>query len=411
VPQTAALTFRHHLSQARAGGNTIGRHLIQSFAPGEVTPEKAHEIGKALAAEILGGKYAFVMATHIDRGHIHNHFVWGAADVETHKRYHSNKNTYHAIRDTSDRLCEEHDLSVIIPQGVGKSYIEYHAEREGISWKAKLRQAIDVTLTVSTGYDDFLRRMEAQGYEIKKGTYISFRAPEQQRFIRAKTLGPNYDEDALRDRLSEKSIPVVQAPSQQAAPSVQSVIEIVDNEKIMSSPGYKQWAAIFNLKQSAAAVGLIQQYGGVAAFDELYKQAIGEKLDLAQAMNAADAEIETLVALRNTLLAYGRTKDVFKQYRALNEQQRSGFYQTHKADIGAHRAARRALSEVEKPIPTAKSVTASIERLRAARADTDALYKQNAAKLREMETIRKNLYSIIRQTQTREQSRDENISL
>ncbi len=139
VPQTAALTFRHHLSQARAGGNTIGRHLIQSFAPGEVTPEKAHVIGKALAAEILGGKYAFVMATHVDRGHIHNHFVWGAADVETHRRYRSNKNTYHAIRDASDRLCEEHSLSVIMPQGMGKSYTEYHAEREGTSWKAKLR--------------------------------------------------------------------------------------------------------------------------------------------------------------------------------------------------------------------------------------------------------------------------------
>ena len=76
VPQTAALTFQHHLNQARAGGNTIGRHLIQSFAPGEVSPETAHEIGKRLAGEILGGKYAYVMATHVDRGHIHNHFVW-----------------------------------------------------------------------------------------------------------------------------------------------------------------------------------------------------------------------------------------------------------------------------------------------------------------------------------------------
>ncbi len=411
VPQTAALTFRHHLSQARAGGNTIGRHLIQSFAPGEVSPEKAHEIGKALAAEILGGKYAFVMATHVDRSHVHNHFVWGAADVETHRRYHSNKNTYHAIRDASDRLCNERGLSVIVPQGNGKSYTEYHAEREGTSWKAKLRQAIDVTLAVSTGYDDFFRRMEAQGYEIKKGAYISFRAPGQQRFIRAKTLGSNYDEAALRRRLPEKSAPAPQAQSTPAAPSVQGVIDIAGNEKILASPGYKQWAAIFNLKQSAAAVSLIQQYGGVAAFDELYKQAIGEKLDLAQAMNAADAEIKTLVALRNTLRAYGRTKDIWKQYRALGEHLRPAFYRTHKADINAHRAAKRALSEAAKPIPTAKAVTASIERLRATRADSGARYRENAARLREMETIRKNLYSIIRQPPQFEQGKDRNISL
>ncbi|WZL77364.1 relaxase/mobilization nuclease domain-containing protein [Eubacteriales bacterium mix99] len=142
VPQMAALTFRHHLDQARAGGNTIGRHLIQSFAPGEVSPEVAHEIGKKLASETLGGKHAFVMATHVDRGHIHNHFVWGVADVETHKKYHSNKRSYHDIRDASDRLCEEYSLSVIAPQGVGKSYTEYHAKKEGTSWKAKLKAAI-----------------------------------------------------------------------------------------------------------------------------------------------------------------------------------------------------------------------------------------------------------------------------
>ena len=104
-PHTAGLEFQHYLSRTRAGGNTIGRHLIQSFAPGEVTPEAAHEIGKKLAAEILKGEYAFVMATHVDRGHVHNHFVWCAANVVTHKRYRSNIDTYRKIRNISDRLC------------------------------------------------------------------------------------------------------------------------------------------------------------------------------------------------------------------------------------------------------------------------------------------------------------------
>ena len=121
-PNTAGLEFQHYLNQARTGGNTIGRHLIQSFAPGEVTPDQAHEIGKKLVAEILHGEYAYVMATHVDRGHIHNHFVWCSANVVTHKKYRSNKNTYHEIRNTSDRLCKEYELSVIIPQGFGKSY-------------------------------------------------------------------------------------------------------------------------------------------------------------------------------------------------------------------------------------------------------------------------------------------------
>lgn len=401
VPQTAALTFQHHLNQARAGGNTIGRHLIQSFAPGEVTPEKAHEIGKQLAAEILGGEYAFVMATHVDRDHIHNHFVWGAANVITHKKYRSNKNSYHEIRNVSDRLCKENELSVIVPQGIGKSYTEYHAYKQGTSWKSQLRATIDAVLSESASYDDFLNRMQAQGYEIKQGAHISFRAPEQQRFTRAKTLGAEYSEDALRRRISEKSVPK-QHLQKQLAP-LQNLIDIEGNEKIQSSPGYKQWAAIFNLKQSAAALNLIQQYGGIEAFNELYKDAIGVKLDFSQEINGIDAEIKSLTALRNQLRAYGRTKDVFKEYRALTEKKRPKFYSDHKTDIDAHRAAKTALSNLEKPVPTAKAVTAHIERLKAQRADANARYKENESALKEMDTIRKNLYSIIRQNEPKHQ--------
>ncbi|MDL2218358.1 relaxase/mobilization nuclease domain-containing protein [Christensenellaceae bacterium OttesenSCG-928-M15] len=409
VPQTAALTFQHHLNQARAGGNTIGRHLIQSFAPGEVSPETAHEIGKRLAAEILGGEYAFVMATHVDRGHIHNHFVWGAANVVTHKKYHSNKRSYHDIRDASDRLCEEHNLSVIVPQGVGKSYTEYHAAQQGTSWKAKLKAAIDATLDQAADYDDFLRRMESQGYEVKKGAHISFRAPDQQRFTRAKTLGVEYAEDALRRRISEKSTPK-QHQQPQSTP-LQSVIDIEGSEKIQSSPGYKRWASIFNLKQSAAALNLIHEYGGIEAFDKLYEDAIGMKLDLSQELNGIDAEMKSLSALRGHLRAYGRTKDVFKEYRALPEKKRPTFYRDHKADIDAHRAAKTALSAVEKPVSTAKTVTAHIERLKAQRADANARYRENEAKLKEMTTIRKNLYSIIHQNKGRDQNRSHDISL
>lgn len=241
----------------------------------------------------------------------------------------------------------------------------------------------------------------------KKGAHISFRAPGQQRFTRTKTLGMEYAEDALRRRISEKSTP---KQHRQPAP-LQSIIDIEGSEKIQSNPGYKQWASIFNLKQSAAALNLIHEYGGIEAFDELYKDAIGVKLDLSQELNGIDAEMKSLSALRNQLRAYGRTKDIFKQYRALPEKQRPAFYHDHKADIDAHRAAKKALSAVEKPVPTAKTVTAHIERLKAQRADVNARYRENEAKLKEMATIRKNLYSIIHQNKGREQNRNHDFSL
>ncbi len=204
-PETAALEFKYFMNQAQSGGNTIGRHLIQSFAPGEVTPEKAHEIGKRLAGEILKGEYAFVLATHVDRGHVHNHFVWCAANVVTHKRYRSNKNTYHEIRDASDKLCKENSLSIIEPRGAGKSYAEYNAERQGTSWKAKLRDAIESVISEASDFEDFLIKMEALGYEIKKGKYISFRAPWQERFTRAKTLGEGYAEEDIKKSIARNN--------------------------------------------------------------------------------------------------------------------------------------------------------------------------------------------------------------
>ena len=160
VPQLAGQIFHHHLDQCRAGGNTIGRHLIQSFAPNEVDPATAHEIGKWLAEEILGGRYAYVLSTHVDRGNIHNHFIWGAADIVSHKRYRSNKASYHEIRNVSDRLCKEQNLSVIVPQGIGKSYAEWEAEKQGTSWKEKLKNAIDTIIPTVSDFENLISRMK-----------------------------------------------------------------------------------------------------------------------------------------------------------------------------------------------------------------------------------------------------------
>ncbi len=142
-----------------------------------------------LAKEILGGKYEFVLTTHIDKDHVHNHLIFNAVSFADHKHYHSNKRSYHYIRRTSDRLCKEHGLSVIIPgQDKGKSYIEHQAAQNGTSYKAKLKAAIDRLLPACSGLEELLRRLQGEGYEIKRGKYISAKAPNQERFTRLKTL-------------------------------------------------------------------------------------------------------------------------------------------------------------------------------------------------------------------------------
>ena len=404
LPQPAGLEFQYHLRQARAGGNTIGRHLIQSFAPGEVSPETAHEIGRQLAAEILGGQYAFVMATHVDRGHIHNHFVWCAANVETHKKYRSNKRTYHDIRDASDRLCKENSLSVIIPQGVGKSYAEYKAEREGTSWKAKLRTAIDNVLSESADFDDFLKRMEALGYEIKKGKYISFRAPEQERFTRGKTLGEDYAEDSLKRRISEKSAPkqhaniqpVKPTPSTEKPSILGQLIDIQAKNNQTKGKGFEHWAKIHNLKLSAETLNAVQEYGDYDTFEKKYIQVIHEKSEAGSALNAIDVRIKELTVLKQNIQIYRRTKDVYQQYRSAKNQEK--FYQNNDADIIAHRAAKKALSAVPPPVPSVKAIDNEIAKLSASKPELRSRYKRLSDELKQLEPIRKNLYAILRQS-------------
>ena len=196
--ETADIEFSLTRRQAIDKGTNLGRHLIQAFEPGEVSAEKAHEIGVQLAQKILGGKYEYVLATHIDKGHIHNHLIFNAVSFIDHKHYHSNKRSYHEIRRASDQLCKEHGLSVVVPgKDKGKSYIEHQAAKNGTSYKAKLRAAIDRLLPTSVDLEDLLRRLQREGYELKRGKYISVRAPDQTRFTRLKTLGADYAEDAF----------------------------------------------------------------------------------------------------------------------------------------------------------------------------------------------------------------------
>ena len=206
--ETADIEFAWTRRHAIDKGTNLGRHLIQAFQPGEVTPEQAHEIGMELAKEILGGKYEFVLTTHIDKDHVHNHLIFNAVSFADHRHYHSNKRSYHFIRRTSDRLCKEHGLSVIVPgQDRGKSYIEHQAERAGTSYKAKLRAAIDRLLPGCHDLEELLVRLQREGYELKRGKYISARAPGQERFTRLKTLGADYAEEALTARMAGRASP------------------------------------------------------------------------------------------------------------------------------------------------------------------------------------------------------------
>ena len=265
--ETADIEFGFTLSQALQKGNNLAFHLIQSFEPGEADAQTAHEIGRQLADAVTKGQHEYVLTTHIDKGHVHNHIIFCAVNFVDHRKYVSNKRTYYGIRNMSDKLCRENGLSVVVPGkgSKGKSYAEYQAEKTGTSWKGKLKTAVDALIPQVSSFEELLQRLQAAGYEIKPGKYVSCRAPGQERFTRLKTLGADYTEEAIRERIAGKRTRAVKAPKQQRG-GVSLLIDIENSIKAQQSRGYEQWAKIHNLKQAAKTMNFLTEHRNRQSF-------------------------------------------------------------------------------------------------------------------------------------------------
>ena len=322
--QTADIEFGFTLSKARDKGDNLGHHLIQSFAPGEVSYEEAHRIGKELADKVLGGKYEYVLTTHIDKGHIHNHIIFCAVDFTTHRKYISNKKSYYQIRGESDRLCKEHGLSVVTPgQDKGKKYAEWDAERKGTSWKAKLKALIDATIPKAKDFDDFLRLMEAAGYEVKRGKFVSFRAPGQERFTRSKTLGEAYTVEAITERIAGTYRAKPKALRQEKA-GVSMLIDIQNSIKAAESKGYEQWAKIHNLKQAAKTLNFLTEHD-ISEYEQL--QAVLDEVhteseNTAATLKGLEKRLSDISLLMKNISAYQQTKAVYMQYKKVKDKEK-----------------------------------------------------------------------------------------
>ena len=308
--ETADIEFAWTREAAGDRGTHLGRHLIQSFAVGETTPEEAHKIGMELAGAVLGGKYEFVLTTHVDKDHLHNHLIFNAVSFVDYKKYHSNKQSYHFIRRTSDRICKEHGLSVVVPgQDKGKSYAEYTAEKQGTSYKAKLKTAIDTLIPQVKDFDELLRRLQEMGYEIKQGKYISFRAAGQERFTRTKTLGAAYTEEAIKERI--KGVYVAKTKTLREDKKIRLVVDLENSIKAQQSAGYERWAKIHNLKQAAKSMNFLTENK-----IEYYSELESKIADIMTAHDAA-ASSSVMVFASGTMLSKTAPRTISRWLRVL----------------------------------------------------------------------------------------------
>ena len=394
--ETADIEFGFTLAQAIEKGNNLAHHLIQSFEPGEVDYEKAHEIGKQLADAVTKGQHEYVLTTHIDKGHVHNHIIFCAVNFVDHRKYNSNKRSYYGIRNMSDKLCRENGLSVVVPGkgSKGKSYAEYQAEKTGTSWKGKLKIAVDALIPQVSSFEELLQRLQAAGYEIKPGKYVSCRAPGQERFTRLKTLGADYTEEAIRERIAGRRAKAAKAPREQRGVSL--LIDIENSIKAAQSKGYEQWAKIHNLKQAAKTMNFltehkIEQYADLVSRIEEMAAESGQAAD---ALKDAEKRLADMAVLIKNVSTYQKTKPVYDAYRKARnrEKYRAGQEQA----IILHEAAARSLKAAGiAKLPNLAALQSEYEALQAQKEALYADYGKLKKKVREYDIIKQNIDSIL----------------
>ena len=402
-PETADIEFAFTIAQALDRGNNLAHHLIQSFEPGEVDYQKAHEIGKQLADAVTKGQYEYVLTTHIDKGHVHNHIIFCAVNFVDYHKYNSNKRSYYGIRNMSDRLCRENGLSVVVPQkgGKGKSYAEYLAEKTGTSWKGKLKIAVDGLIPQVSSFEELLSRLQAAGYEIKPGKYVSCRAPGQERFTRLKTLGADYTEEAIRERIEGRRTRTAKAPK--AERGVSLLIDIENSIKAAQSRGYEQWAKIHNLKQAAKTLNFLTEHQ-ISRYEDLTAKIteIQTESDKAgDALKEVEKRLADMAVLIKNVSTFQKTKPAYDTYRKARNKER--YRAAHEGTVILHEAAAKALKAAGiSKLPNLAALQTEYEKLQeqkeALRADYGKLKKQ----VREYDVIKQNLDSILRQPKEQE---------
>ena len=408
--ETADIEFAWTRRHAIDKGTNLGRHLIQAFQPGEVTPEQAHEIGMELAKEILDGKYEFVLTTHIDKDHVHNHLIFNAVSFADHRHYHSNKRSYHYIRRTSDRLCKEHGLSVIIPgQDKGKSYIEHQATQNGTSYKAKLKAAIDRLLPACSDLEELLRRLQREGYEIKRGKYISARAPDQERFTRLKTLGADYTEEALAARIAGRARPSRQ-PKQRSG-KISLLIDIQNNIKAQQSAGYRRWATIENLKRIADTSNFLTEHG-IGSYEELMDRCEAASVSVSRLkadLRDTGAKIDELTLKMKHVGTYRQLKPIYDRYKASRDKEK--FLRGHESEIILFEAAARECKRLGAvPLPVTERMQAEMDELNARKTTLKAELQKAQREERNYAAMRRNVEDFLSPPQ-QEQERKKNVEL
>lgn len=394
-PATAHTQFLKTREDNNVKGTVLARHLIQSFLPDETTPEQAHQIGLDLCNKILKDEYEFVLTTHIDKGHIHNHIIFNNVNMVTGKCYQSNKKSYHKIRYQSDKLCKENNLIVIDEhyetykkkyKTNGKSWYENEQFKKGTSWKSKLQFDIDRTIKQSKDWDDFLDKMTILGYEIKHGKHIAFRHKDKERFARSKVIGIDYTEDRLKERIKENA----NNRTYHIKKRIGNIIDIDNNEKIKSNKGYEYWATKHNLQVASNIVILMREKGikTLSELDNFIQTSADKRQELQDKIKILDQDISNLSITMEQVHTVKMYRQIYLEYK--NDTTDKAFYEEHKSEISQYQNALSELKKSYSKFPDTKEILNQLDLLHKKKNTLMQEYSSTKSDMSELYQIRKN---------------------
>ena len=395
--------YRQKTGRERGRDDVIAYHLRQSFVPGEITPEDANRMGQELARRFTKGNNAFIVCTHTDKAHIHNHIIVSAVTLDHSRKFRNFWNSTKALHRLSDTICVENGYSIVEnPKRRGQSYDKWLGDQKPIPHRDRIYRLIDAALAQKPeSFDTLLDLLRQAGYEIKGNpANPSLRGGEQKRFIRMDTLGPGYSASELRAVIAgeRRHIPKKQKPIAQDKPSRTNQLLIDVQAKLAQGKGagYEQWAKKFNLKQMARTVAYLQEHGLMdrAVLDAKAADASALFHRLSTEIKDAEKRMAEIAVLRTQIVNYVKTRDTYAAYRKAGYSKK--FKAEHEADILLHQTAKRHFDALRlKKLPTVKALNAEYAALLAKKKAAYADYRKAREEMQELVTAKANIDRIL----------------
>ena len=383
-------------------GDIIAYQIRQSFKPGEITSEEANRIGYETAMRWTKGQHAFIVATHVDKAHIHNHIIYNSTALSCDRKFRNFWFSGVALQRVSDLVCLENGLSVIEPvkpsQRVKRT--EYPDRR---SFREDIRDAIDSCLEQNPrDMDELLRLLFEMGYESKRGKYVSVKGKGQKKFLRFRSLGAGYREQDLERIFAGETREKVATAEKETEPKLDMLLDIQKMIAKGKGPGYERWAKVHNIKQMAQTLLFLEEHN-LRDYDELAAKAksVSDRFaEITERQKSLEARLTEIADLKKHIINYSKTKQIYVAYRESGYSKK--FYEAHREEITLHKAAKDAFSKIKGKIPTIKELNAEYAQVLAEKKKTYSEYRQARQEMKDYQTAK---YNIDRFLQTEEQEK------